>query len=66
MFNGEYRSFIKILQLEEGLDSFLSIGAREDNFYLDLMPHKRCVLVEPDIQAAAALDTYYKAVGNAK
>jgi len=60
MFNGEYRSFIKILQLKESLDSFLSIGAREDNFYLDLMPHKRCVLVEPDIQAAAALDTYIK------
>lgn len=60
MFNGEYRSFIKILQLEENLDNFLSIGAREDNFYLDLLCSKRCLLVEPDINAAVALDTYIK------
>jgi FkbM family methyltransferase len=58
MFNGEYRSFIKILQLKPNLDGFLSIGAREDNFYLDLLCHKKCVLVEPEDKSASVLEKY--------
>jgi FkbM family methyltransferase len=58
MFNGEYRCFIKILQLKPNIDGFLSIGAREDSFYLDLLCHKKCVLVEPEDKSASELEKY--------
>lgn len=58
MFNGEYRAFIKVLQLMPRLDGFVSIGAGEDNFYLDMLYDKKCVLVEPDDKSADELQKY--------
>jgi len=60
MFNGEYRAFMKILRLMPGLNNFVSIGAREDNFYLDLLYDKKCVLVEPDTNHANKLERYIR------
>ncbi len=58
MFNGEYKAFLKVLSINPGLENFLSIGAANDQFYLNLIPHSKCVLVEPDNSASNLLHEY--------
>jgi FkbM family methyltransferase len=58
MFNGEYRAFIRVLQLMPRLDGFISIGAREDSFYIDMLYDRKCILVEPNEKSADDLQRY--------
>jgi hypothetical protein len=58
MFNGEYKAFVTLLGMQKTNNGFLSIGARDDEFYLDLLAGIKCILVEPDQESAEPLIKY--------